>query len=83
MVTNVTSKVATVFKKLYHKDTMLQTDEYAGKRNSSICSFVINGRKEYGNIQKFILSPPMVLIKPYQKTSSSFLKSQVILHVRS
>lgn len=63
------------FKKLYHQDTIFYTSQFGGKSESSICSFVINGAREYGSIQKFILLPPTVLIKPFQKSTSSFLKS--------
>lgn len=62
------------FKKLYHSNTIFFTNSSKGKRDSSICCFTVGNVKEYSSIQMFILSPPVVLIKPFQKTSSSLLK---------
>lgn len=69
----ITSDVIT-FKKLYRHNTILYTDNSEGKRQSSLCCFNMRNTKVYGCIQKFILSPPVVLIKPFLKTASSLLK---------
>ncbi len=61
------------FDKLYFKESILYSSHFKGKRNSSICSFLESGEKKYGVIQKFILSPPLALIKPFKQTSSSLL----------
>ncbi len=73
-ITVVSSGMLT-FDKLYIKETMLYSVCYKGKRDSSICCYVENGEKKYGTIQKYILAPPIVLLKPFKKTSTSLLFS--------
>lgn len=62
------------FYKLYMHDTIYYSCMYEGKRDSSICCFNFHGEKHYGIIQKFCTPPPLILIKPFNKTSSSLLK---------
>ena len=71
--TLTTSKIA-VFDKLYFHDTILYSSQQDRKRDSSNCCYILDGNKHYGVIQKFCLSPPLVVIKPYKKTNSSVLK---------
>ena len=73
-LTTVTNDVLT-FNKLYFKETMLYSTCYRGKRDSSICSYLEKGEKQYGTIQKFLFSPATVLLKPFKKTSTSLISS--------
>ena len=72
--TRLFPRETTLFKKVYIHGTLMYTNEYGGKRDSSICCFTHKGSKQYGIIQKFILSPPIALVKPFKKTTSSLLK---------
>ncbi len=74
-VTHYNLAEMTMFKKLYYHNTIIQAFSDRGKRDSSICCFISCGSKEYGRVLMFTLTPPLALIKAYQKTSSSFLKS--------
>lgn len=73
-VTEVTSELLT-FEKLYFNETVLYSSHYKGKRDSSICCYIEDGEKKYGAVQKFILSPAMILLKPFKKTSTTLLSS--------
>ena len=62
------------FKKLYFHDTILSScQKEQRKRNSSNCCFKLDGVKGYGVIQMFCFFPPLVLIKPYEKTAGALL----------
>ena len=73
-LTNYSTRKVTTFRRLYRHSTILYTNHYKGKRESSICLFAVNGTKVYGCIEKFILTPPTVLVKPFSATLSSLLK---------
>lgn len=72
---DVTSKHILTFKRIYMHDTILHSNQHEGKRDSSVCCYSVDGTKSYGIIQKFCLSPPVVLITPFEKTTSSLLKN--------
>lgn len=74
-LTNQDSTTILAFKRLYFHDTTLYSSQQERKRNSSCCCYVLEGIRQYGVIQKFCFSPPVVLLKPYQKTSSSLLQT--------
>lgn len=71
-LTSIPSTVIKTFHKLYIHGTTLYS---GGKRDSSICCYNSDGTKNYGTIDKFCFSPPLVILKPFKKASSSLLNS--------
>ena len=49
---SLTTNKPVCFDKLYLKETILICDSHNGKRDSSICSYIENGEKRYGIVQK-------------------------------
>ena len=78
-INKVTHKDATsiyTFSKLYFHDTIFHScHKEERKRDSSNCCFISDGAKQFGVIQTFCFSLPLVLLKPYNKTNCSLLKS--------
>lgn len=74
---NFTGSSILAFQRIYMHDTILYSCQYCGegKRDSSVCCYRgVDGTKHYGVIHKFCFSPPVALITPFRKTSSSLLK---------
>ena len=71
----------TVFHRLYRNNCMYYSSKYGredGKRNSSVCCYVVGGVEDFGIIQKFCLaqgSLPVAIIMPFKRTESTLLKS--------
>ena len=80
----IAHKEVMTFKKLYLKDTLLFSNDYQGKRDSSICCFTVNGCKQYGVIQKFVLSRhPQYWYSSLRRLLLRSSEMQVILFVLS
>jgi len=73
-ITAISTKDILIFHKLYLKETYILSTRYAGKRSSSVCSYKHNGTTHYGVVEKFCLSPPIALLKPFKVTRTSLLK---------
>ena len=78
----VNSSQVLTFHRLYHQGSMLHSVHYGrgeeGKRDSSVCCYSDGTVEHCGVIQKFCLcpsSPALVLIQPFQTSSTSLLKS--------
>ena len=53
----------------------LNSNQQERKRDSSNCSYTDAGKTNYGIIQKFCFSPPIIIIKLYKTTGSSLLRT--------
>ena len=63
------------FSRVYHHGVLLHSIEFGrpdNKRNSTVCSYVANGKDYYGIIQAFLLveNTVIVLIKPFTSSGS-------------
>lgn len=68
------------FTRIYHQDTIFTSLKYGksdSKRNSSVCSFLIDGTEKHGTIESFymIRSIPVAIIKPYVRCVRTFLST--------
>ncbi len=75
----LTNFEVSTFSRVYHRETVFHSEKYGrsdGKRNSTICSYNIDGTEHYGIIENFYIveSIPLVAIKPWSR-SGSFLQS--------
>ncbi len=70
-----------VFDRLYYRGTMLHSKKYGregGKRDSTVCSFLLSRKENFGTVQKFCICsncPPLALVRPFEKTGMTFLQS--------
>ena len=63
------------FSQVYHQGTIIHSSKYGrcdSKRNSTICSFLRNGREQYGSIEQYYIinSLPIAVIKPFFPSGS-------------
>ncbi len=70
-----------VFEQLYCRGTMLHSTCYGregGKRDSTICSFLLDRKENFGILQKFVICcnhRPLALITPFNKADKTLLQS--------
>ena len=80
-LTNAELDQAVVFHRLYNQGTIFHSTHYGregGKRNSSVCAFLHEGKECYGTLQKFIICPgyePLVVVAPLPPSRTTFLNT--------